>query len=347
MSFRINKINFKLQDVSNFRAMISFCGFLAVAVVFIFFSIPARAYITENTRPRPLTYEEEQRLVGVNGGCSGFLVDNEDKRLFVATARHCVKYQITEWCSKHVPNTFRLFIGGWSVSGSCGKVIAGSASDDLVIVEVELEGGLAGADQKVRSKAVFSRLIEFNPKLYTRFQMFGFPANILGSEKSLVSGSATASESCWESTGASRDFVSGQLTSPSIGNPEMTSADPVDSKYLALLNHEVRWHNCSTWGGNSGGPIYIEGTNQVAGIPGSYITSSTVSHPYHYNQANFYETTSGFVKRYRAQLMLAKIIVDSNYSAQGPTYESQRKKTEAFIRILEDWHKAGYDVLIP
>ena len=37
-------------------------------------------------------------------------------------------------------------------------------------------------------------------------------------------------------------------------------------------------HNCSTWGGNSGGPMLKAGTNIVFGLPSTYRTSSDSAH---------------------------------------------------------------------
>jgi V8-like Glu-specific endopeptidase len=62
-------------------------------------------------------------------------------------------------------------------------------------------------------------------------------------------------------------------------------------------------HNCSTWGGNSGGPIFLEGTNRVVGVPGAYMAGQKTAYKkYDGSNQTFYEDIGLFIENNRKVL---------------------------------------------
>ncbi len=125
----------------------------------------------------------------------------------------------------------------------CSKVAAQVNSADTVLLE--LNGTRKGGSL---------RLAKFLAAAGTPIKMVGYPGDLM------ALGKPTTTENCWI-----QDAIS--------PNPYPNHA------FLRDLTYS---HNCSTYGGNSGGPMIIEGTDIAVGQPYSY-------EPADYKKYVFYE----------------------------------------------------------
>lgn len=224
----------------------------------------------ENSRRREATNVEKARVVRLPMGCTGFYVENSQRKTVVATARHCVDYNATDWCKKLGEMTDAVS----GTKGTCKAIVAGDGLHDIFLFESTLP--------LPNSMKTF-RLAGFAPPARTRLTMTGYPAD------KYATGGVMTSENCW----ILRDLVD---------SPHKESADgakgALDKSYT---------HNCSTYGGNSGGPMFIESTDIVVGQPFTYS-------PENYGNRAYTEEAWGahmveFVKTFRTQVDAAGIAV--------------------------------------
>jgi len=183
-----------------------------------------------NSRRRLATAEEQKGIVKV-GGCAGFYVRNNQDQALVMTARHCMNYNPDQWCA-----TGSIFDPTTGMSRRCVGVALKNDSHDPVIIQVE-----------GKQPDTTFRLALDAPAAETRLKMLGYPA-----DRYAQVGSLTVSENCW--------VHSSGLPSPHIGT---------EYEAKGLLDESFH-HNCSTYGGNSGGPMLVEGTDIVVGLPYTY-----------------------------------------------------------------------------
>lgn len=90
-----------------------------------------------------------------------------------------------------------------------------------------------------------------------------------------------------------------------------------------------QYHNCTTYGGNSGGPMYIEGTRVVIGLPFTYIPDywEGKANPNAYDRrsptnletAAHLALTADFVSVHRTELLTAGIVP---YDMEEATFNS-------------------------
>ncbi len=114
---------------------------------------------------------------------------------------------------------------------TCSEVVASDTDLDVAIFKLKYDYPVESAYS----------LATYVPAVGTPMQLIGFPGDEFRKAE------ATVSENC-EITPYSDLYVSTVGSASDLSIP----------------------HNCSTWGGNSGGPFVVAGTNDVVGLPGSY-----------------------------------------------------------------------------
>lgn len=237
----------------------------------------------ENAQRRDATAAEASRVGQLTTSqCASFFLENTANKTFVATARHCVDFAITAWCAND-----GALVDNSGHAGKCTRVVAADTSHDIAVFEAALAHPTKG-DATLR-------LAAYVPPLNTKLIMTGYPAD----EDPLTArrGKLTTTANCW--------ILSGAVTTP---YPNETTSLDVSAR-----------HNCSTYGGNSGGPMYLEGTREAIGLPFTYLpddynrySSTDVS------SAAYLALMAGFVSNHAAELAAAGIVI-SNGPNSPPT----------------------------
>ena len=273
-------------------------------------------FLTFNSIRRTPEIQEIKSILRV-GGCTGFFVENTKSEFYVATARHCVDFKATEQCrSGQMDIYFDDFVDGTVLEvrkhliGNCKEIIAGTVQDDLFMMRVEFEDAdrsyqeTDNVIQMLRNSVKFLKLASYTLPQMARMKMIGFPADIN------ALGLPTLTENCWDTSAIGIAYYNGVQTSVLGGNASNGDQDPQRQAYLNQLRRQLRWHNCSTWGGNSGGPMILEGTDDVVGIPGAYNDEMDQETVYPDERvSSFYETTAGFIARNRLALQRAGVVI--------------------------------------
>ncbi len=224
-----------------------------------------------NATRRDATVDEARLVVNLNG-CTAFFVDNTQGRTYLMTAQHCVSHAITTWCAGggHV-------VDNQGRSGTCTRVIAADASHDVALFEASLPF--------VPAQGSVLRLAAYLPPVNSRLDMIGYPAD--NDPTTARHGRLTVTQDCW--------VLSGDRPSPyGAGN----------------MSDRSMLHNCSTYGGNSGGPMYIEGSLDAVGLPFTYVPDD-----YHRRNPNDLHTaaalaqTADFVATFRDRLDAAGVVI--------------------------------------
>jgi hypothetical protein len=171
--------------------------------------------------------------------------DTLEKQQVVHVGRGCTAYFVENKTGKKILGSARHCFGlaatAWCTGGGtfkdndgkvgkCTKVLAADTTHDLVFFE---------ADFDYVPKQPY-RLSAKPPQLDVRLKMVGYPCDKYRSCK------LTVTENCWVlKTG-------------------------VPSPHPAAMSDKSALHNCTTYGGNSGGPMVIEGTDTIVGLPFTY-----------------------------------------------------------------------------
>lgn len=179
---------------------------------------------------RDPTDEELSYVLKTESRCTAFWVKNDTRSYLVAVARHCYDFKLTDACDKKT----QFYSATGDLVAQCKRLIAARVDRDIAIVEVEIKKN----DHARRTLSLASK----TPPGNTPLKMIGFPTD---SERK---GMPTTTEGC---------FTRGH--EPFVVRP----SEP------AMLD-EGTYHNCSTWGGNSGGPMILDGTSVVLGMPFTY-----------------------------------------------------------------------------
>lgn len=116
--------------------------------------------------------------------------------------------------------------------GKCTKIIAADTSHDIALFEAAFSYTPTDAQSLV--------LGTFAPDVGQRLVMIGYPVDKFRLKK------LTTSEDCW-------------ITEKHVASP-----------HGATMNDASAKHNCTTYGGNSGGPMIAEGTDIAVGLPFTY-----------------------------------------------------------------------------
>lgn len=190
------------------------------------------SFFPNSLRRPPLKGETAINAIAkLDMGCTGFYLSNSADKVLLMSARHCTKYQPKEWCKAGGKATDQAD----GTTRTCKDTVFFDGKSDIVIYE------FSGA--KINSNDTFA-LSNFHPKIDTRVMTYGYPVD------SFAQKGLNIVENCWIV-----DFA-----------PKNT----VDSRKHYLSDSHFS-HNCTTFGGNSGGPMVIEGTYIVVGIPALYI----------------------------------------------------------------------------
>lgn len=221
----------------------------------------------ENSRRIDAPKNLRAGIAHINTGCAGFFLKNAGNRNFVATARHCFKYNDAAWCAKSDRGIKDV------ASGSklrCKRIVAGDTSHDFIIFEAE-------ASQRDRSGDF--ELASFGLEKDMRLEMLGFPADPFAARQLKLS------QHCWVNAPTS-----------------MSRYNLAD-----VINDETFLHNCSTYGGNSGGPLFLEGTRIAVGIPDHYSPNNFSMRSRSANSQGV--LTSGFIVDFAKEIEAAGIVV--------------------------------------
>lgn len=165
------------------------------------------------------------------------------------------------------------------VEQTCKRVVAADSNHDIVLVE--LSGSHPGA--KVR-------LAAYKPSAGTRLKMIGYPADQFANNGDIVS------ENCWLLV----PHQEGQNAGNSPGN-----------------NDAQGRHNCSTYGGNSGGPILVEGTSEVIGLPSTYSPNDFVQRDPNTENLSYLDSMWDFVATFKTKLVQEGVTLVETQSTKG------------------------------
>lgn len=199
-------------------------------------------------------------IVEVDSGCTGFFLKNKDNKNYILSARHCFDYDAVKWCKNS--GSAEVYDSSYK-DITCVKVAVGDKFHDTVILEFE---------NYERDRSQDFSLGSFYLEDSTMLQMLGFPADKYNRANFLQ-----LTQHCWAKPNESFvDFWWYFWTS--IFDYFYYGSDVSEDHYF--------FHNCSTYGGNSGGPMFVEGTRIAVGLPNKYL-------PDNYYQYSSIRTSEG------------------------------------------------------
>ncbi len=242
----------------------------------------------ENSVRRDATAAEASRVAKLTTSqCASFFLENTANKTYIVTARHCVEFAITSWCTRD-----GAIVDNNGVRGRCIRVVAADRNRDIAVIEANLPHPSTG-DATLR-------LAAYVPSVNTKLVMTGYP----GDDDPLTArrGRLTTTESCWVMGGA------------------------VQSPYASMDQNTLDMsapHNCSTYGGNSGGPMYIQGTREAIGLPFTYVPDDyTRNSATDLTTAAFLALTADFVGAHRGELTAAGIVISESPVQSDATSEA-------------------------
>lgn len=162
--------------------------------------------------------------------CTGYFLKNDRNQYIIASAGHCFFHRVQNLCKA------KAFIvkAESGETGFCKRVVFSAEDTDLVLVEVDFRK----EPQNVSPLVIGN----FDVPINTRILAIGYPAD------RWADGDLRVSRNCWTTS-----------------VPEAIDSDWVDA--LEVRDDHDLWvrHNCSTYEGNSGGPVVLENSNIVTG----------------------------------------------------------------------------------
>jgi hypothetical protein len=190
---------------------------------------------------REIIAKTETKAIGFAkiGGCTGFFVKTSDtNKTFISSSRHCFKYDAPTWCKT---GTARIHTTGEVLN--CLGVAAGTTTHDTILLEFQNVSRDRSGDFSYTNKM---------PAKGTRLEMTGYPKDGFLTDRTVDT--LISTHNC--------KIVAITATNLYTNIPE-------------VIDDKVFRHDCSTYGGNSGGPMMIEGTRTIVGIPDQYRPGST------------------------------------------------------------------------
>lgn len=274
----------------------------------------------KNSIRRNPTIQEERLIVravkeGKDSGCTGFFVRNDQNKFYIGSARHCYGYQADEACKN---NKIRILPSGsmkHKFIGTCNRIVAGTEKDDLFIMEMTLlnrhsEPASEDLMQEVRGFYIPLNLTSYAPPVFFPLKMLGYPGDEYRNSR------PTVSENCYvqpDSTAAAIDAIPENLRDPRYA--EWLSQKKAENPLTAKLGFRIRKMNCSVYGGNSGGPIIIENSLDLLGLPLSYYPGLYNKIPENY--ATKFEEVKNFVERNLNELQANGIFISDQPRFMG------------------------------
>src|SRR5262249_37855513 len=116
----------------------------------------------ENSTRRDATDLEARRVAYVADGCTAFFLENTANKTYLASARHCFDYSITNWCE-----TDGLVQDNDGQRGHCVGIVAADLHHDIAVFEANIPHPSTGASTL--------QLSPFVPPVGTRLVMTGYP----------------------------------------------------------------------------------------------------------------------------------------------------------------------------
>jgi len=259
-----------------------------------------------NTRRETLSKNSPKAIGFVKiGGCTGFFVETSHAtRSFVSSSRHCFEYDAPAWCKT---GTAKIHSTGQQIK--CLGVAAGDETHDTIMFEFQNISRDRSGDLS------YSKTM---PPKSTRLEMIGFPKDGYLTDSSLDT--LITSHNC------------------RVVNPGGTN---IYTSVPEVIDDEVFLHDCSTYGGNSGGPMMIEGTLVVVGIPDQYRPGSTPTTDLDAGRNIQGVRVDAFVDDLQSDLLVAGIVLvdpvipqikNLSYFADGSFTDQSKKQV---IKISE------------
>ncbi len=272
--------------------------------------------------------------------CTAFSIKNSMGQFFVATARHCVSYKAKEACDKKQFTVSPIKGFPFTFAAQCKRLVAANVEDDLFIVEMEIftaKGNPHPQAELIKLRLNSFSLGAYDPPNWFGVKMIGHPSD------TIRGGRPTVSENCkivpnslpstWDSLSETEKVEANKA------NERVTAAKKAeDLKYAESkaqqqniarpaviedmrqkINITSGKFNCSVYAGNSGGPIILQNTNDVVGLPFGYFPDLYKEIPEGYGQD--IELTAGFVKRNRKALDENKVSISANIARIAPNFE--------------------------
>lgn len=262
----------------------------------------------ENSLRRDLNEYEKAFLVRVEVdqacSCAGFFTENSNKDFLITTARHCAYYYFTEACQQ---GKVSIVTESGGFKGVCSEVVASDHGTDIVTFRARFD-----ADQSARIGAsiAFLRLKAGDPDIGTALKMLGYPADPDRGTR------ATVTENCWINANNPDDSSAWsyytkserlQIIEESKKGGSLSSLPADYSQRQNRISTQYLGHNCTTYRGNSGGPMLVAGTDMVVGLPANYSPGMFRGLPS--SASEYMYRMSEFVVNNRASLQAAGVVL--------------------------------------
>lgn len=234
---------------------------------------PSSIHIIEESIREDLDQRGKESMLRLQNGCSGFWVKNDGNKSLAATARHCLK-KITGTRYSTLNQIEKLCQDKkiYFTNTKAEKFYCKKIAifnKDHDLFIMEVDGKAS-----IKKELVLS---EIDYRYGLPLMSYGYPAD------PIRKGRATKTFNCH-----------------SLSHP-VSSVDRVYKRFV--------YHNCSTWGGNSGGPLLIEATDYVIGIPGAYQPRQNVNYKLNrYSETTHLEMVSDFIKNNQKEILNYQIL---------------------------------------
>lgn len=160
----------------------------------------------------------------------------------------------------------------------CRRIIAGDNQHDIVLFEVDLTDNVPPG----------LTLTSYLPSPGTRLKMIGFPVDPTAENKAVVT------ENCW------LKMNDGGTDEDHDGNRDKKGR-----------------HNCTTYSGNSGGPMLIEGISEVIGLPSRYTKDDFNNRSPDTDNLCYVDLMFDFVTTHLTELVDARVVISAMQPTRG------------------------------